>query len=112
MSKIRVHALAKEIGITSKELLLKLNELEISVKNHMSTLDSAEEEKVRKLYKKSSSKNESPVKNENSDKKRDKSKKNNPNKEKQSEKKLDNKTSKKENKDINSQKEKDVEKCY
>lgn len=110
MSKIRVHALAKEIGITSKELLLKLNELEISVKNHMSTLDSAEEEKVRKLYKKSSSKNESPVKNENSDKKRDKSKKNNPNKEKQSEKKLDNKTSKKENKDINSQKEKDVEK--
>lgn len=110
MSKIRVHALAKEIGITSKELLLKLNELEISVKNHMSTLDSAEEEKVRKLYKKSSSKNESPVKNENSDKKRDKSKKNNPNQEKQSEKKLDNKTSKKENKDINSQKEKDVEK--
>lgn len=110
MSKIRVHALAKEIGITSKELLLKLNELEISVKNHMSTLDSAEEEKVRKLYKKSSSKNESPVKNENSNKKRDKSKKNNPNKEKQSEKKLDNKTSKKENKDINSQKEKDIEK--
>ncbi|MFR3064540.1 translation initiation factor IF-2 [Peptoniphilus sp.] len=110
MSKIRVHALAKEIGITSKELLLKLNELEISVKNHMSTLDSAEEEKVRKLYKKSSSKNESPVENENSDKKRDKSKKNNPNKEKQSEKKLDNKTSKKENKDINSQKEKDIEK--
>ena len=110
MSKIRVHALAKEIGITSKELLLKLNELQISVKNHMSTLDSAEEEKVRKLYKKSSSKNESPVKNENSDKKRDKSKKNNPNKEKQSERKLDNKTSKKENKDINSQKEKDVEK--
>lgn len=110
MSKIRVHALAKEIGITSKELLLKLNELEISVKNHMSTLDSAEEEKVRKLYKKSSSKNESPLKNENSDKKRDKSKKNNSNKEKQSEKKLDNKTSKKENKDINSQKEKDVEK--
>lgn len=110
MSKIRVHALAKEIGITSKELLLKLNELEISVKNHMSTLDSAEEEKVRKLYKKSSSENESPVKNENSNKKRDNSKKNNPNKEKQSEKNLDNKTSKKENKDINSQKEKDVEK--
>lgn len=110
MSKIRVHALAKEIGITSKELLLKLNELEISVKNHMSTLDSAEEEKVRKLYKKSSSKNESPVKNENSNKKRDNSKKNNPNKEKQSEKNLDNKTSKKEDKDIYSQKEKDVEK--
>ncbi|WP_277221701.1 translation initiation factor IF-2 [Peptoniphilus vaginalis] len=99
MSKIRVHALAKEIGITSKELLLKLEELEISVKNHMSTLDSAEEKKVRNLYNKTSSKNESPVKNENSNKKRDKSKKNNPNKEKQDVKNLDNKKSKKENKD-------------
>ncbi|WP_085876068.1 translation initiation factor IF-2 [Peptoniphilus vaginalis] len=99
MSKIRVHALAKEIGITSKELLLKLEELEISVKNHMSTLDSAEEEKIRNLYNKTSSKNESPVKNENSNKKRDKSKKNNPNREKQDVKNLDNKKSKKENKD-------------
>ncbi|WP_277218579.1 translation initiation factor IF-2 [Peptoniphilus vaginalis] len=99
MSKIRVHALAKEIGITSKDLLLKLKELKISVKNHMSTLDSAEEEKVRNLYNKTSSKNESPVKNENSNKKRDRSKKNNPNKEKQDVKNLDNKKSKKENKD-------------
>lgn len=99
MSKIRVHALAKEIGITSKELLLKLEELEISVKNHMSTLDSAEEEKVRNLYNKTSSKNESPVLNENSNKKRDKSKKNNPNREKQDVKNSDNKKSKKENKD-------------
>ena len=52
MSKIRVHALAKEIGIKSKELIAKLNELEISVKNHMSTLDSAEEDRVRNLYNK------------------------------------------------------------
>ncbi|MDU5805889.1 MAG: translation initiation factor IF-2 [Peptoniphilus harei] len=105
MSKIRVHALAKEIGITSKELILKLNELEISVKNHMSTLDSAEEEKVRKLYNKSSSKNESPVKNENSEKKRDNRKKNNPNKEKQNVKNLDNKKSKKDNNNKNSKKD-------
>ncbi|MGR5590819.1 translation initiation factor IF-2 [Peptoniphilus grossensis] len=71
MSKIRVHALAKEIGITSKELILKLNEMEIPVKNHMSTLESANEERIRKLYKKSSSKNESPVKNDNSKNSRD-----------------------------------------
>ena len=71
MSKIRVHALAKEIGITSKELILKLNEIEIPVKNHMSTLESANEERIRKLYKKSSSKNESPVKNDNSKNSRD-----------------------------------------
>ena len=71
MSKIRVHALAKEIGITSKELILKLNEMEIPVKNHMSTLESADEERIRKLYKKSSSKNESPAKNDNSKNSRD-----------------------------------------
>ena len=71
MSKIRVHALAKEMGITSKELILKLNEMEIPVKNHMSTLESADEERIRKLYKKSSSKNESPVKNDNSKNSRD-----------------------------------------
>ncbi|MFR8927248.1 translation initiation factor IF-2 [Peptoniphilus senegalensis] len=71
MSKIRVHALAKEIGITSKELILKLNEMQISVKNHMSTLESADEEKIRNLYKKNSSKNESPVKNNDSNKSRD-----------------------------------------
>ena len=71
MSKIRVHALAKEIGITSKELILKLNEMEIPVKNHMSTLESADEDRIRKLYKKSSSKNESPVKNDNSKNSRD-----------------------------------------
>ncbi|CAG7590166.1 translation initiation factor IF-2 [Peptoniphilus senegalensis] len=71
MSKIRVHALAKEIGITSKELILKLNEMQISVKNHMSTLESADEEKIRKLYNKNSSKNESPAKNNDSNKSRD-----------------------------------------
>lgn len=71
MSKIRVHALAKEIGITSKELILKLNEMQIPVKNHMSTLESADEEKIRKLYTKNSSKNESPVKNNNSKNNRD-----------------------------------------
>ncbi|MBU5669072.1 translation initiation factor IF-2 [Peptoniphilus sp. MSJ-1] len=66
MSKIRVHALAKELGISSKELLNKLNELEIPVKNHMSTLEESYEERVRKLYSKNSSKDESPRKNEKS----------------------------------------------
>ena len=66
MSKIRVHALAKEIGISSKELILKLHELEIPIKNHMSTLSSADEEKIRNLYTKNSFDKKSPVKNNNS----------------------------------------------
>ncbi|OIO33089.1 MAG: translation initiation factor IF-2 [Candidatus Omnitrophica bacterium CG1_02_40_15] len=36
---IRVHQLAKELGITSKELIDKLHSLKIDVKGHMSTLD-------------------------------------------------------------------------
>lgn len=39
MSKIRVYQLAKKIGISSKELIKKLNELSIEVSSHMSTLD-------------------------------------------------------------------------
>ena len=102
MSKIRVHALAKEIGITSKELIAKLNELEISVKNHMSTLDSAEEDRVRNLYNKNSSKKDSPAKNKNNDKQGDNKKNIHPKKEKQNKNNSDkkdnkNKTSKKEN---------------
>ena len=94
MSKIRVHALAKEIGITSKELIAKLNELEISVKNHMSTLDSAEEDRVRNLYNKNSSKNDSPVEKKNNDKQGDNKKKTHPNKEKQNNNNSDNKDNK------------------
>ncbi|WP_062552258.1 translation initiation factor IF-2 [Peptoniphilus phoceensis] len=95
MSKIRVHALAKEIGITSKELIAKLNELEISVKNHMSTLDSADEEKVRNLYKNNSHKSESPVKNNDSNIKRDANKKSDSNKKFKDNKTLESNTVKK-----------------
>lgn len=105
MSKIRVHALAKEIGITSKELIAKLNELEISVKNHMSTLDSAEEDRVRNLYNKNSSKNDSPVEKKNNDKQGDNKKKTHPNKEKQNKNNSDNKEFKKDNKNKTSNKE-------
>ncbi len=105
MSKIRVHALAKEIGITSKELIAKLNELEISVKNHMSTLDSAEEDRVRNLYNKNSSKNDSPVEKKNNDKQGDNKKKTHPNKEKQNNNSSDNKEFKKDNKNKTSKKE-------
>ena len=97
MSKIRVHALAKDLGITSKELIAKLTELEISVKNHMSTLDSADEERVRNLYKHNSHKNESPVKNNDSDIKRDENKKSDSNKKFKEKKSENNTINKKEN---------------
>ncbi|HHX24491.1 MAG: translation initiation factor IF-2 [Tepidanaerobacteraceae bacterium] len=39
MAKLRVYELAKQVGISSKKLLTILKDLDISVKNHMSTID-------------------------------------------------------------------------
>jgi translation initiation factor IF-2 len=50
MSKTRVYQLAKELGMSSKELLTKLTEFEITVSNHMSTLEAEEEDIVREFY--------------------------------------------------------------
>ena len=52
MSKIRVHALAKELGVSSKDLLESLQKLNIEVKNHMSTINESEQELVKASFKK------------------------------------------------------------
>ena len=48
MAKMRVHELAKEFGMTSKELLKRLEEMKIPAKNHASTLVDAYVDKIRK----------------------------------------------------------------
>lgn len=48
--KIRVYELAKELSITSKELIEKLKELDIKVGNHMSTLDEETVEILKELF--------------------------------------------------------------
>lgn len=48
MAKIRVHELAKEIGIPSKEMVNILHQLGINVKNHMSTMEETQAKWVRK----------------------------------------------------------------
>jgi len=48
MPSMRVHELAKEFGMTSKELLEKLHEMKIPAKNHASTLVEAYVDKIRK----------------------------------------------------------------
>jgi translation initiation factor IF-2 len=48
MEKIRVYELAKELNTTSKRLIEKMEEINISVKNHMSLL---EKEQIDALYK-------------------------------------------------------------
>jgi len=48
MANMRVHELAKEFGMTSKELLEHLSRLKIPAKNHASTLVEAYVDKIRK----------------------------------------------------------------
>lgn len=54
LSTIRVHELAKELNITSRDLITKLNEMGISVKNHLSAIKNEEAQKVRHALKKTS----------------------------------------------------------
>jgi len=44
---IRVHTIAKELGLTSKDLIERLHKLKVDVKGHMSTLDKETAEIVR-----------------------------------------------------------------
>jgi len=48
MAKIRVHELAKELGIQSKEMVDTLQKLGLDVKNHMSTMEDSQAVWVRK----------------------------------------------------------------
>lgn len=51
MSKIRVHELAKELDISSKDLInLLLEEFNIEVKNHMSTIDDEDAELIKEFF--------------------------------------------------------------
>ena len=47
MTKMRIYELAKEIGITTKELMDKLDELNIKVGSHMSSVDQEEAELLK-----------------------------------------------------------------
>ncbi len=48
MNKPKIHELAKELNVTSKRLMEKLNEIKIFPKSHMTTL---EDDELEKLYK-------------------------------------------------------------
>ena len=52
MNKIKVHEIAKTIGVTSKEVLERARELGIDVKSHLSTLAEDDAKKIEESYKK------------------------------------------------------------
>ncbi len=67
MGKIKIHEIAKKLGLTSKEVIDAANKLKIEVKSHLSGVEEEEANKVEKLL----TKNEGKKKEE---KKRDKEK--------------------------------------
>ena len=48
MTKMRVHELAKELGMDNKELMEILQKKNVEVKNHMSTLEDNVTEEIRR----------------------------------------------------------------
>ena len=56
LGKIKLHEIAKEIGLTSKEVVEKANELGIEAKSHMSSVDEAQAEKIKKAFSKNNAK--------------------------------------------------------
>ncbi len=50
MGKIKVHELAKKIGVTSKEIISKAQELGIIIKNHLSSVADTEAEKITEKF--------------------------------------------------------------
>lgn len=48
--KIRVYELAKELGMTSKDLIEKMEELDLKVSSHMSSLESEDAEMIKELF--------------------------------------------------------------
>ena len=50
MGKIKLHEIAKELDLTSKEVVEKANELGIEAKSHMSSVDEKDAEKIKKAF--------------------------------------------------------------
>jgi len=50
LSKKRLYELAKELGVSSKELINKAKEANININNHMSNIESHEEKAIRDLF--------------------------------------------------------------
>lgn len=102
MKKIRIYELAKELNISSKELIEKIKELGLEVNSHMSTLENEEAILVKSLLNEEENEEENKLEEsfnneeENINKKENKEKKNKKNKKNKNtkENKEDNKNSK------------------
>src|SRR5437763_13304656 len=61
MAKMRVHQIAKELGLASKDAVDMLTKLGVDVRNHASTIEDADAAKLRGLVKNGSSTSAPPA---------------------------------------------------
>ena len=47
MGKIKIHEIAKEVGLTSKEIIKIANDLGIGVTSHLSAVDDSQAEQIK-----------------------------------------------------------------
>ena len=65
MGKIKIHEIAKKIGVNSKEVLEKAQELGLDVKTHMSSVDESEAKKIEAKFSNNNTKKEVKEKRDN-----------------------------------------------
>ena len=75
MGKIKIHEIAKELGLTSKQIIEKANSLGIEVSSHLSSVDEKQAKSIKDSFK-GSQNNESKTESKSRDSKTDKSSKN------------------------------------
>ena len=46
LEKIKIHELAKDLGVSSKEIIVKAQELGLDVKNHLSSINEEDAKKI------------------------------------------------------------------
>ena len=63
MTKIRVYELAKEIGLSSKDLMESIEDLELDINSHMSTIEEEDAKLIRELLKDEDESKSGKVKN-------------------------------------------------
>jgi len=72
LGKIKIHEIAKEMGLTSKEIIEKATELGIEAKSHMSSIDENEASKIKNALSKKADNKNKEVKKETSKEKEEK----------------------------------------
>ena len=76
LGKIKIHEIAKELGLTSKEIVEKANSLGIKVSSHLSSVEDEDVKRIKEEFGvKSSSKKDDEKKASSSDNKKDDKKK-------------------------------------